>query len=113
MSTSIFWLLYSQHEDEAEKTGMGFRPNGNGTVDVWTTYRGYPEAEKYGLKTMSTKEARELWSSLTKIVDPDLYDFLWIHTDICPSDDAVHPHHIDHGLSHYAVRNTYQQRFGR
>jgi hypothetical protein len=59
------YLHYNFCEDEADMTGMAFVSNAGGkTVDMYTTYSGYPEWEKESRKTLPVEEARAIWKEL-------------------------------------------------
>ena len=76
-----FYLGYMLHEDEAQQTGMAFKPLDSNRVLVWTTFRGYPESEQESEKVMSTQEARELYRKLVSEPYPwpeEGHDKVWV-----------------------------------
>jgi len=94
------WLRYTMHEDEAQKTGMAFSPNGDGTVDVWTTFSGYPDAESDSLKTVPVVEATALYCKL--IDEPYPWpeagiDNIWVVSEKSTSNEGCHPQALEHG----------------
>tara|TARA_Y100000310_G_scaffold345115_1_gene461892 strand:+ start:6856 stop:7215 length:360 start_codon:yes stop_codon:yes gene_type:complete len=110
------WLRYALHEDEAQKTGKAFSPNGDGTVDVWTTFSGYPDAESYSLKTMPVAEARALYRKL--IDEPYPWpeagiEYVWTVSEKSTSSEGCHPRSREHGQKAYRQRAEYERMIRR
>ena len=82
MATSkTFWLRNVAHEDEAQSTGVAFHVNPDGkTVDVWTTFSGYPRLERESCKRMSVEDAREIYRERTS-QECRYYGQLWVLED--------------------------------
>jgi len=60
----VHWIRFAECEDEAQQTGMAFQPQGDGTVETWSTWNGYPDLEDSTRKVISISDARQLYREL-------------------------------------------------
>ena len=100
-----FHLRFTLHEDEAQKTGMAFKPLDADTVLVWTTFRGYPENEKASEQTLSTQEAREMYRKLIDEPHPwpeDGFDKVWV--PVVRKEEPAPSHGPEPGTYAYTAR---------